>query len=88
MPSFKLHKYVSAILVEKNIDYRTGVVYSTNRRVWEHDKDFKKYLKKESRYNNKVVIHRQVHLFSIRRIDGGSRLDGQFTEQDIGTGKQ
>ena len=46
MPSFKLHKYVSAILVEKNIDYRTGVVYSTNRRVWEHDKDFKKYLKK------------------------------------------
>ena len=46
MPSFKLHKYVSAILVEKEIEYRTGVVYSTNRRVWEHDEKFKKYLKK------------------------------------------
>ena len=41
MPSFKLHKYVSELLVEKDMEYRTGVVYSTNRRVWEHDKKFK-----------------------------------------------
>ena len=34
MPSFKLHKYVSKLLVEHNVDYRTGVIYSTNRRVW------------------------------------------------------
>ena len=46
MPSFKLHKYVSQILVERNIEYRTGVVYTTNRRVWEHDADFKEYLKR------------------------------------------
>ena len=46
MPSFKLHKYVSDILVDKKIEYRTGVVYSTNRRVWEHDEKFKKYLRK------------------------------------------
>ena len=46
MPSFKLHKYVSELLVEKNMEYRTGVVYSTNRRVWEHDNKFKKYLRK------------------------------------------
>jgi len=46
MPSFKLHKYVSQILVEKGIEYRTGVVYTTNRRLWEHDKEFKAYLKK------------------------------------------
>ena len=46
MPSFKLHKYVSELLVEHNIEYRTGVVYSTNRRVWEHDEKFKKYLRK------------------------------------------
>jgi len=46
MPSFKLHKYVSELLVEQNIDYRTGVIYSTNRRVWEHDENFKKYLRK------------------------------------------
>jgi AMP nucleosidase len=45
MPSFKIHKYISQILVEKNLDYRTGVVYTTNRRVWEHDEVFKEYLK-------------------------------------------
>ena len=33
-------------LVEHNVDYRTGVIYSTNRRVWEHDEIFKKYLRK------------------------------------------
>ena len=33
MPSFKLHKYMSQILVEQRIEYRTGVVYTTNRRV-------------------------------------------------------
>ena len=27
-------------------DYWTGTVYTTNRRVWEHDDKFKKYLRK------------------------------------------
>jgi len=40
LPSFKLHKFVSQKMVEKGHDYRTGVVYTTNRRVWEHDKKF------------------------------------------------
>lgn len=44
MPSFKLHKFVSEKIVEAGHDYRTGVVYTTNRRVWEHDEDFKKKL--------------------------------------------
>ena len=46
MPSFKLHKHMSQILVEQKIEYRTGVVYTTNRRVWEHDNEFKDYLRK------------------------------------------
>ena len=46
MPSFKLHKYVSELLVERHIEYRTGVIYSTNRRMWEHDETFKEYLRK------------------------------------------
>ena len=46
LPSFKLHKFVSEKIVESNIDYRTGVIYTTNRRVWEHDKRFLKKLKK------------------------------------------
>ncbi len=40
MPSFKLHKFVSQKIVDAGYDYRTGVVYTTNRRVWEHDQDF------------------------------------------------
>ena len=46
LPSFKLHKFVSDIVIEKNSDYRTGVIFTTNRRVWEHDKPFLKRLKK------------------------------------------
>lgn len=46
MPSFKLHKHVSSLLVEKEMEYRTGVIYTTNRRVWEHDESFKDYLGK------------------------------------------
>jgi AMP nucleosidase len=45
LPSFKLHKFVSDIIIEKESSYRTGVIFTTNRRVWEHDKQFKKRLK-------------------------------------------
>lgn len=45
LPSFKLHKFVSEKLVDRNLDYRSGVVYTTNRRVWEHDEDFKNGLR-------------------------------------------
>lgn len=44
MPSFKLHKFVSEKIMEAGYDYRTGVVYTTNRRVWEHDDEFKQRL--------------------------------------------
>jgi AMP nucleosidase len=44
LPSFKLHKFVSEKLVQRGYDYRTGVVYTTNRRVWEHDEKFKAQL--------------------------------------------
>jgi AMP nucleosidase len=46
LPSFKLHKFISDKIISHNHEYRTGVVYSTNRRVWEWDNDFKDYLKK------------------------------------------
>ena len=41
LPSFKLHKFVSNHLVERGHEYRTGVVYTTNRRLWEHDDAFR-----------------------------------------------
>lgn len=46
LPSFKLHKFVSQKIVDRNLDYRTGVIYTTNRRLWEWDENFKKYLQK------------------------------------------
>ena len=45
LPSFKLHKFISEKIVARNLDYRTGVVYTTNRRVWEWDETFKSYLR-------------------------------------------
>lgn len=45
LPSFKLHKFVSKKIVDHGHEYRTDVVYTTNRRVWEHDSEFLEYLK-------------------------------------------
>jgi AMP nucleosidase len=46
LPSFRLQKAVSATIVKHDLDYWTGTVYTTNRRVWEHDEEFKEYLRK------------------------------------------
>ncbi len=45
LPSFKLHKFVSDKILARNLEYRTGVVYTTNRRIWEHDDVFRAKLK-------------------------------------------
>ncbi|MBU1240594.1 AMP nucleosidase [Myxococcota bacterium] len=44
LPAFALQKAISTTIREYQMDYWTGTVYTTNRRVWEHDNDFKKYL--------------------------------------------
>jgi AMP nucleosidase len=46
MPAFALQRAVSSTIRDHNLDYWTGTVYTTNRRVWEHDEDFKEYLRK------------------------------------------
>jgi AMP nucleosidase len=45
LPSFRLQKAVSAMIVKQGLDYWTGTVYTTNRRVWEYDEKFKEYLR-------------------------------------------
>jgi AMP nucleosidase len=45
LPSFRLQKAVSAMIVKHGSDYWTGTVHTTNRRVWEHDDKFKEYLR-------------------------------------------
>lgn len=46
LPSFKLHKFVSDKIIKHGFEYRSGVVYTTNRRLWEWDIEFKNYLRK------------------------------------------
>ena len=46
LPSFALQKAISTTIRDYARDYWTGTVYTTNRRVWEHDEDFKEYLRK------------------------------------------
>jgi len=46
LPAFALQKAVSTTIRDHDLDYWTGTIYTTNRRVWEHDEDFKHYLEK------------------------------------------
>jgi AMP nucleosidase len=46
LPAFALQKAISATVREHSCDYWTGTVYTTNRRVWEHDAEFKEYLRR------------------------------------------
>ncbi|WP_303311069.1 AMP nucleosidase [Hymenobacter sp. BT730] len=45
LPSFRLQRAVSSMIKKHEKDYWTGTVYTTNRRVWEHDENFKEYLR-------------------------------------------
>ncbi len=45
LPAFSLQKAISYTIRLKGLDYWTGTVYTTNRRVWEHDERFKDYLR-------------------------------------------
>jgi AMP nucleosidase len=46
LPAFALQKAISTTIRDYGKDYWTGTVYTTNRRVWEWDEDFKEYLRK------------------------------------------
>jgi AMP nucleosidase len=50
LPAFALQKAISTTIRDYGVDYWTGTVYTTNRRVWEHDDDFKNYLQKIRAY--------------------------------------
>lgn len=46
LPAFSLQRAVSTVIRDLGHDYWTGTVYTTNRRVWEHDEVFKEYLRR------------------------------------------
>jgi AMP nucleosidase len=47
LPTFKIQKFVSQILLEHQCDYHTGVVHTTDYRFWEFDQKFKSQLYQE-----------------------------------------
>ncbi len=50
LPSFKVQKFVSEILVDRGIEYRTGVIHTTDYRFWEFSPGFKEKL-----YSQRVI---------------------------------
>jgi AMP nucleosidase len=46
LPAFSLLRSASSIVRNHGKDYWTGTIYTTNRRVWEHDEEFKDYLRR------------------------------------------
>lgn len=50
LPAFALQKAISTTIRDYKVDYWTGTVYTTNRRVWEHDETFKTYLQRIRAY--------------------------------------
>lgn len=50
LPAFALQKAISTTIRDASYDYWTGTVYTTNRRVWEHDEVLKAYLQRVRAY--------------------------------------
>ena len=74
LPAFNLEKAISSTIRDYGRDYWTGTVYTTNRRVWEHDDHFKDYLK---RIRATAVDMETATLFSVgfyNRIPTGALL--------------
>jgi AMP nucleosidase len=88
LPSFMLQKAVSTTIREYEVDYWTGTVYTTNRRVWEHDEDFKKYLEEVRAY---AIDMETATIFSVgffNRIPTGALLlvsDQPMTPEGVKT---
>lgn len=74
LPAFALQKAVSTTIRDYEVDYWTGTVYTTNRRVWEHDEPFKEYLQKVRAY---AIDMETATIFSVgfyNRIPTGALL--------------
>ena len=74
LPAFNLEKAISTTIRDHGREYWTGTVYTTNRRVWEHDEEFKGYLR---RIRTTAVDMETATLFSVgffNRIPTGALL--------------
>lgn len=90
LPSFRLQRSVSHVIKAKGYDYWTGSVFTTNRRVWEHDEDFKNYLKE---IRASAIDMETATLFTVgfaNKIPRGALLlvsDNPMTPEGVKTSK-
>ncbi|NQZ79217.1 MAG: AMP nucleosidase [Ekhidna sp.] len=90
LPSFRLQRSVSHVIKAKGFDYWTGSVFTTNRRVWEHDEDFKNYLKE---IRASAIDMETATLFTVgfaNKIPRGALLlvsDNPMTPEGVKTSK-
>ena len=88
LPAFALQKAISTTIRDYEIDYWTGTVYTTNRRVWEHDDEFKEYLQKVRAY---AIDMETATIFSVgfyNKIPTGALLlvsDSPMTPEGVKT---
>jgi len=88
LPAFALQKAISTTIRDSERDYWTGTVYTTNRRVWEHDDAFKEYLK---RIRAMAIDMETATIFSVgfhNRIPTGALLlvsDSPMTPEGVKT---
>ncbi|TCZ67359.1 AMP nucleosidase [Flaviaesturariibacter aridisoli] len=88
LPAFALQKAISTTIRDNGVDYWTGTVYTTNRRVWEHDEQFKEYLQKVRAY---AVDMETATIFSVgfyNKIPTGALLlvsDSPMTPDGVKT---
>jgi AMP nucleosidase len=88
LPSFKLHKFVSDRIVARGLEYRTGVVYTTNRRVWEWDDAFKARLQSMSALGIDMETATVFIVGHVNRIARGALLlvsDAPMTPEGVKT---
>jgi AMP nucleosidase len=88
LPAFALQKAISTTIRENGVDYWTGTVYTTNRRVWEHDEAFKEYLQQIRAY---AIDMETATIFSVgfyNKIPTGALLlvsDSPMTPEGVKT---
>ncbi len=90
LPSFRMQKAISAAIVSHGYDYWTGTVYTTNRRVWEHDETFRHYLQ-QSRASGIDMETATIFVVGfVNHIPKGALLlvsDSPMTPEGVKTGR-
>jgi AMP nucleosidase len=90
LPSFRLQRAVSEMIVKHGRDYWTGTVHTTNRRVWEHDDKFKEYLKSTRVIGIDMETATIFIVGFVNRIPKGALLlvsDNPMTPEGVKTAK-